>query len=304
MPSLFYLLDLDGTVVDSDRLHHEAYAAVLAPKELAWTTFEKAVSESSTEEMLWDMGLSVEEAANARKAKKAKLVEMIADGGLKFMPGAEAFLKHCLDRGINLAIVTNTPKEVVECMRDALPLLRAVPNWITREDYDRPKPNNDCYRLALERFGKGERCVVGVENTLNGFRALKGVAHVKYLVSANGSYTDAYLSDRASVPLEEADWENDEFRHAHIVNGIGEIQPDTGTYSEPHCCCCDHCEERPDKCPFGSRRVVHSGMDRSGRCFIVTEDGEVSLVLSRDKPDLSAKTLAKFKKRYGNGNRS
>jgi beta-phosphoglucomutase len=276
-PKPFYLLDLDGTLVDSDRLHYEAYAAVLAPRELTWSTFEKAISDSSTEVMLEEMGFTKEESSAIRQAKKTRLMEMIRTPGvLKFIPGADTFLQYCLDHEINFVIVTNTPSNVVECMRDALPLLRAVPNWIVREDYTHPKPDSDCYRVALERFGKNnDGDVIGVENTLNGFRALKGVASIRYLIAAQKSYTaEEYFAilnredtdreilyseslDREDTDRDSSEEEDERFSDGCIFlsQSIGEIEPDTGTYSQPHCCCCDLCDNRPNGCPHGWYRV-------------------------------------------------
>ena len=193
----FLLMDLDGTLLDTDRVHYEAYRVALTAYDidLLYCDFDKAINHGSIEAMLSELGLPVTEFENV---KKSKYLNMIFSGkGVKTIDGAQEFLENCIERGVNLAIVTNTSRKVVEFYKSVVPILNRVPNWICREDYMTAKPNDECYKLALSRFYKNEPYIIGFENTLNGYKALKTTANCVYFItdSKSPNYVEATKED-------------------------------------------------------------------------------------------------------------
>ena len=47
-------------------------------------------------------------------------------------------------------------------IRKKNPLLDSIPNWITSEDYTHPKPDPECYQIAIKKFKKSGGQVVGL----------------------------------------------------------------------------------------------------------------------------------------------
>ena len=64
------------------------------------------------------------------------------------------------------------PFEADRNRREAIPVLKTVPLWLTRENYQNPKPAPDGYLKAIEMLeGKGGR-TIGFEDSLKGLQSL------------------------------------------------------------------------------------------------------------------------------------
>jgi dTDP-4-dehydrorhamnose reductase len=181
--TLFLLMDLDGTILDTDRLHYQAYRQACEEYEwqLGWSDFEYAIHHTGMDHYLRTLPLPFEE------VKRKKKEYMLKQTSISFVEGAERFLSHCIEYNINVVIVTNTSNDVVEHYKTHQPLLQKVKQWITREDYTHPKPNSECYELAMQRFYRGETHIIGFENTLSGYESIKPCAHMVYFITNKSS---------------------------------------------------------------------------------------------------------------------
>ena len=50
-------------------------------------------------------------------------------------------------------------------------------------DYKLPKPNSECYKLAIERYGKNKKNIIGFEDSWVGYQALKGIVDEIYIIN-------------------------------------------------------------------------------------------------------------------------
>lgn len=178
---VLHLFDLDGTLLDSDRIHYQAYADALMECgiELSWKTFEKAINTGKVEELLRILGIT--DYAAFKERKQRYFLQAIPHA--QFMPGAEDYLRALLDTNQTVVIVTNTSQESVDRIKQCLPLFARVRNWIVREDYSAPKPDPECYRLARSRYFKDQTYVLGYENTVAGYQAVSKVSDITYIVT-------------------------------------------------------------------------------------------------------------------------
>jgi S-adenosylmethionine synthetase len=178
LESVFYMIDLDGTLLHTDRLHYDAYQKAFSAygKDIcSWEDYQGLVSfETYAKETL---GPHYD---GMKQEKQAQLYKLET---IEFIAGAEDFLTWLLNTQQNFVIVTNTTRSTVDFFKTKVPLLRRIHQWITREDVTAPKPSGEPYRLAIERFSKGEPYVLGIENTITGFKSLKEVTSIIYLVS-------------------------------------------------------------------------------------------------------------------------
>jgi len=154
----FLLIDLDGTLIDSEKSHYDALLKA------GWgpCSFEEYHS------MINTTGIQITDEMRRRKNQ-----HMIYD--VDFMPGAEELIDFIHENNVNHCVVTNSKREAVEKFREKIPKLNKLSNWIIREDYKEPKPNSECYILARDRFHKGEPLIYGFEDTKVGARALTAV---------------------------------------------------------------------------------------------------------------------------------
>lgn len=158
----FLLLDLDGTLVDTDALHIKCYREAGVSCEQLERQIRKGTFQVSAE---------IKEKKNELFVKACEETST----NIRWLPGAEELLKYCLEYKINVCIVTNTSRQCVNAIVKQLPLLETLQvqaRILTREDYILPKPNPDGYMSAYCRFSKREPYILGFENTLVGVKAL------------------------------------------------------------------------------------------------------------------------------------
>ena len=175
------LFDLDGTLVDSEMLHYEAYKAILAHYvDLQKDYFFNMINNGSTNKMFEELNIPENEWEALRKKK-----EELMQKDVSWIRGAEDFINYLEDLGIEMAIVTNTNRNILEGFSQKLSVLRKA-KWICKEDYKMSKPDPECYKMALSLYGP-KKYVVGFENTINGLHALKGVTHKTYCITDKDS---------------------------------------------------------------------------------------------------------------------
>lgn len=104
---------------------------------------------------------------------------------IQLMPGVETFLS--LLEGKCLGVVTNSSKESTLRIRKEYPVLECMQFWITREEYARPKPAPDSYRLAWNRFVREGDHVIGFEDSVKGLQALAGIPATMVAINAERS---------------------------------------------------------------------------------------------------------------------
>ncbi len=175
-----FLFDLDGLLVNTEELHYQAYREMLARRGfvLPWSLMQyyKAahMGTGNLSEPLygefpelkkidWDV-LYAE--------KKAILTDALQKGALQLMPGVEPLLNVLNANKIERCVVTHSRAEDVALIKQKLPLLNTIPHWLTREDYELPKPHPAGYQKAMQLFLKPGGKVVGFEDTYRGLASL------------------------------------------------------------------------------------------------------------------------------------
>ena len=174
--------DFDGLLVNTEHLHFAAYKQLLhkhgAPFPWDFLTFVGIAHQSSeklrgaiTEQCPRLVEMLTWEALYREKQKL--YLELIQSGKLELMPDVSKMLRIVEKKKIPHAVVTNSTLEQVKVIQRLLPLLMSIPAWVTREDYDRPKPAPDAYLRAMALFGEPKAPVIGFEDSLRGIAALQ-----------------------------------------------------------------------------------------------------------------------------------
>lgn len=189
-----FLFDFDGLLVNTEEMHYAAYHKMMENRGviLEWdfnrycqaahygaTTFRDSISEAYPELLA-----QVESWETLYKEKQALLLNMLENGSVKLMPGVSNLLTALEAAKKKRVVVTHSPKMFIETLKHQNPLLETIPNWITREHYSEPKPNPECYRLAITKFKDPNDIVVGFEDTPRGLTALLGTEATPHLICA------------------------------------------------------------------------------------------------------------------------
>ncbi len=175
-PSL--LFDLDGTMLDTDHLHHAAWNTVLGQHglpPLGEDTYRREVmglpNAQITPKLMPGAAAAAQDALS--QAKEARFLDDLP-ARLSPLPGLERLLAMAEAAGIGIAIVTNAPR------LNAIAMLRGL-GWEARfgvlvigEEMARPKPDPLPYLTAMERLGSAASRAVAFEDSASGLRAASG----------------------------------------------------------------------------------------------------------------------------------
>lgn len=187
-----FLFDLDGLLVDTERLHYLAYKTMCGNRGIDFNwSFAKYCQAAHYDPNLFREQLLQEYPELAIQepdwkvlyTEKQKLMtDFLSQGAAKLMPGVAQLLKILQKRNVKSCVVTHSPDQLVTVLRNQYEILNSIPFWITRKDYVHPKPDPECYQKAVLSYRELGDQVIGFEDTPRGIWALLGVDVTRVLV--------------------------------------------------------------------------------------------------------------------------
>lgn len=204
------LFDNDGVLVDTEGFYFQANREALA-------RFGVALDREAYIELFlrdsrgaWDLlrerGVGEREIWLARAARDRRYQELVGAGDARtlLLPGVAEGLAALAGR-FRLAIVTSSEPEPFAAAHARAGILHHFELALTREQYEKAKPEPEPYLRAVERLGAApERCLV-VEDSERGLRAAKAAGLACWVVPSEltrgGRFedADAVLVDFAAV---------------------------------------------------------------------------------------------------------
>lgn len=128
----------------------------------------------------------------------------------EYVKGFEAFVADLKANGVKTAVVTSSNQAKMASVYEARPDFKSLFDEIlTAEDFDRSKPDPDCYQKAAQRFGAGkDECVV-FEDSFNGLKSGRaaGMAVVG-LATTNSVESISPLADKVIGDYSDFSYEN------------------------------------------------------------------------------------------------
>jgi HAD superfamily hydrolase (TIGR01509 family) len=211
------LWDLDGTLVDSEEFHWQAWRDILAPEGLSITYDQFLASFGRKNDPImrdWlGGGYTPARAARLADAKEADYRRRIAAHGLTPLPGAREWLTRLHDAGWKQAIVTSAPRANAEVMLEALGLHHVFDAVVTAEDVSHGKPEPEVFLTGASRLGVPPARAIVVEDAASG---IEGARRAKMRsVGVNGRV--ALAADVVATSL--ADLPSDTFERLLVTNG-------------------------------------------------------------------------------------
>lgn len=169
------LFDMDGIVVDSEKLHIKAFEITLA----------KYGIKISDEVILEFVGRSDEsffeyiynEVSNKHTEEemleeKHKQYDSISKN-LQYIKGVEDFINLVKAKGLKRAMVTSSAKLTVAKADRVLDHIMHFDTVVAEEDTNRHKPFPEPYLLGLERTKSDPKTTLVIEDSINGIKAGK-----------------------------------------------------------------------------------------------------------------------------------
>ena len=203
------LFDMDGVVIDSERLYSSSEKKLLAKYGVKFDCDDWNYIKGCTESQFYDLVYKKFNIPISRKQLikegRAYLMEVFTEK-LNYMKGFNS-LYSTINKKYKLALVTSTGPILVDHIDSLLSIKSKFDVVITSLDTEQHKPHKAPYSKAMNILGvKKEECIV-VEDSLQGVKsgksagatvvALEGSIDKKYLKEAD--YIISYLPDIENI---------------------------------------------------------------------------------------------------------
>jgi len=196
------LLDVDGTLADTEEVHRQSFNAAFADAGLDWVwdrpLYHELLAVTGGRERIRHYlqhrqpafelpGNADEFIAGLHRSKTAHYVSALASGQVPLRPGVERLLLDVRAAGLRLAIVTTTTPANITALLDHSFSERAH-DWFeviaAGSVVPRKKPAPDIYAYALARLNLSPGACLAIEDSLNGLQSARA-AGVATLVTVN-----------------------------------------------------------------------------------------------------------------------
>jgi HAD superfamily hydrolase (TIGR01509 family) len=197
------LLDMDGTLLDTERVYFDSLVAALNAHGYA----DDVVTLCHA--MVGLPGPECEAMLHARYGNDFPLAEInkacIArrdktfDAGLPLQPGAVELLDALQAAGYPMAIVTSSSRRTADAHLRLAGIHDRFDTILTRDDVVRGKPSPDLYLLAASRFSAKPEACVAVEDSNHGVAAALAAGAITIMVPDMVPPTEASRTNCAAV---------------------------------------------------------------------------------------------------------
>ena len=171
------LFDLDGTLVNTDPLHFQAWQEMLLKHglEIDPIFYQTRISGRLNPIIIQDIlpNLTLEEGEKFAEDKEARFRELAFL--LKPLAGVEKIFDWTKEYGLKTGLVTNAPRKNVDFMLATLELTEIFDAvFVAEEDVAEGKPNPALYKFALEQLNITPDTALAFEDSPSGILSAVG----------------------------------------------------------------------------------------------------------------------------------
>lgn len=190
------LFDLDGVVFDTEPQYSIFWGAQCREFHPEIPGLEHKIK-GQTLVQIYDAWFSGP-LADSQSLITERLNEYESQMNYDYIPGFEEYIRKLRQQGIKTAVVTSSNQPKMKAVYAKHPEFKSLFDAIlTSEDFERSKPDPDCYLKAAERFGvESKNCVV-FEDSFNGLKSGRAAGmYVIGLATTNAAEDIAPLCDK------------------------------------------------------------------------------------------------------------
>ena len=194
------VLDVDGTLMDTNYLHTEAWARAFervghpAPR----AEIHKQIGKGSS--MLVSEFVEDGEAAERAEELHGEIYLDMQEYAQP-LPGAKELLASLAENGYDVWFVTSAPPEELEHYLDQLETEGKLAGIVNSDDVENSKPAPDIFELALEKAGASPDETVAVGDAVWDIEAADGAGVQTIAVLTGGAFSEQELREAGAAEV-------------------------------------------------------------------------------------------------------
>jgi HAD superfamily hydrolase (TIGR01509 family) len=159
-----YIFDLDGTIIDSEYSHYQAYNSQLTNK-ISFEEYENIFHDEKNKNKFITEN-------NICKLKKESDFVDIYNNNAKFIEGFLTFFEELIEKGKDIIIVTNSSEKRINFILKKHPILNNVNKILTKNDMKKCKPNPECYINVINNTRYNINDIIIFEDSYTGYNRI------------------------------------------------------------------------------------------------------------------------------------
>ena len=194
------LLDIDGTLMDTNYLHVEAFAQAL--EEVGNPVPRAVIHEQigkGSDKLLLEFVEGEEASQKASELHKEYYAELQDRG--QPLPGAKELISSLVERGYEVWLATSANPEELEQYLKSLEAEDKIAGVVSSDDAEESKPSPDIFGLALERAGASKEEAVVVGDSVWDLEAAKEAGVRAAAVLTGGAFSRAELEEAGAYAV-------------------------------------------------------------------------------------------------------
>jgi HAD superfamily hydrolase (TIGR01549 family) len=195
------LFDIDGTLVDSNYLHIDAWDRAFTEIGAPVNTWRihRSIGMDSAKLLESLLGDRVEELSDRAKEGHTRHYEAMGDR-LRSFGQAQDLLRTLADRGFEIVLATSAPTSELEMLRRTLEVEDVIATLTSADDVKSAKPDPDIVQVALERAEAGPEEAIFVGDSVWDVQAAQR-AGVPTIGFRSGGTSEQELRDAGAIAV-------------------------------------------------------------------------------------------------------
>lgn len=191
------VLDVDGTLVDTNYLHTEAWARALEEvgRRVPRVEIHRQIGKGADKLIPEFVG---EDAAGQVDRRHSEIYAEMQHHGHP-LPGAGELVRSLHDRGYAVWLVTSAKPEELDRHLDALDISEKISGVVSSGDAEESKPAPDVFELALRRAGTEASEAIAVGDSIWDIQAAAGAGVGTVAVLTGGAFGRGELEDAGAA---------------------------------------------------------------------------------------------------------
>jgi HAD superfamily hydrolase (TIGR01509 family) len=195
------ILDVDGTLVDSNNAHATAWVEAMAENgyKVSFDKVRPLIGMGGDKVLPETIGIrkDSEEGKHISQRRKEIFKERFLPG-LRAFQGAKELLEQMRKRGLKLAVASSADKDELKPMLDIVGAADLIEEETSSKDAKQSKPDPNVMQVTLERIGFPPDRVLMIGDTAYDIEAAKKV-HVSTIAFRSGGWSDDDLAGAIAI---------------------------------------------------------------------------------------------------------